>query len=548
MDENYLDSLLKGVSTDDQKKNNFDKNVDQDATVDIDFSDLDDISLDELDSLDDISLEEMDFDDIDFDDLDVTNLNAKEDNSTKEYIPEEEEFDADDILEGIGELDGLEDFSEEVGEDHQLEELESLMNDTSEESSQTMSIGETTLSPEDIDGLFAELDAEDKDEPLDTLGDVFAQADNEHSQDMNAGDVDMSDLFSGNFLGDDSIGASGSSDIENMDLDDLFSALGIDETEGVVADNYVAGEADLDQLLQDTMMSSFGDGELADIADIGEKQDSKKVKSKAKKPTSGSKEKKSVSEILFGAPDEDDEEEERLYQIKKAEKEAKKAKNKEDKEAKKLAKQEKLALKQETNAKKESAKAEKKRAKEAELLAEYEAEKGAKKVPTPVVVLVFLAFAGLAVIVVLGAKNFNYSQVIKKATDYFERQRYRLAYDEVAGVDVKEEDEELRDRIYTVMYVERLYESYENNMTLNRPDKALDSLLRGLEKYDEHYNEAVVLGIAKDIKSVKEKIINALWNTYGLTEAAAYELMELDGVEYSDALEEKCAGMMPTGE
>ena len=64
MDENYLDNLLKGVSTDNQKKNSFDKNVEKDSTVDIDFSDLDDISLDELDSLDDISLEELDFDDL----------------------------------------------------------------------------------------------------------------------------------------------------------------------------------------------------------------------------------------------------------------------------------------------------------------------------------------------------------------------------------------------------------------------------------------------------------------------------------------------------
>lgn len=62
--------------------------------------------------------------------------------------------------------------------------------------------------------------------------------------------------------------------------------------------------------------------------------------------------------------------------------------------------------------------------------------------------------------------------MIKKAANYFERQRYRLAYDEVSGVEVKEKDQDLKDRIYTVMYVERLYESYENNMKLGRADKA----------------------------------------------------------------------------
>lgn len=494
MDENYLDDLLKGVSTDNQKKNNFDKTVDKDSGVDIDFSDLDDISLDELDNFDNLELEDLDFDDIDFDDLDVTNLETSSNSSTSEYIPEEEEFDADDMLE-----ESFEDDSD-INTDINTED--------------------TMLSEADIESLFAELEdnessnQSDISSSLDGFEDVFKEAQDEHTE-----------------------------DIESMDLDDLFSALGIDETEGVGNDSYVSGEAELDQLFQSTMESSFDDDTLADIVDIGEKP--KKSKGKIKGDI---KEKKTMSEILFGAPDEDDAEEERLFELKKIQKEEKKAKKKEEQDAKKALKQEKLALKQQENAKKQSEKADKKRIKDAELLAEFEAEKGTKKVPTAVVIIVFAAFAALAIIVVLGAKNFNYSQVIKKASDYFDRQRYRLAYDEVSGVEIKEEDEELRDRIYTVMYVERLYESYENNMTLGRPDKALDSLLRGLEKYDEHYNEAVTLGIAKDIKSCKEKIVNALWNTYGLTESAAYELMSLTGVEYSEALLNECEGLMPTGE
>ncbi len=543
MDENYLDDLLKGVSTDNQKKNSFDKTVDKDSGVDIDFADLDDISLDELDSLDDLSLDELDFDDlddVDFDDLDVTNLNSKNSKISSEYIPEKEEFNADDMLAGI---DAIEEFdTDDVDEsdmsaDEAISEmdLDSLLEEVSEEpdipTATTSQSDNGFLNPEDIDSLFSQLEGDEKE-----------ASETDNSNDATGFADDFTDMFSQS-------GGDDSNDIENMDLDDLFSALGIDETEGVATDNYVSGESDLDQLLQATMVSSFDDSALSDIEDISEKPSNKKgKKNKSGSKEKGTKEKKSIQEILFGAPDEDDEEEERLFEIKKAEKEAKKAKQKEDSEAKKALKQEKLQQKNEDNAKKQSEKAEKKRLKEAELIAELEAEKGQKTVPTPVVILVFAAFIALGFLVVLGAKGFNYSQVIKKATNYFERQRYRLAYEEVAGVEVKEEDEELRDRIYTVMYVERLYESYENNMTLNRPDKALDSLLRGLGKYDEHYEEAVALGIAKDIKSVKEKIVNALWNTYGLTEAAAYELMKLEGVEYSDALIEASEGLMPTGE
>mgnify|MGYP001036085754 CR=1 FL=1 len=174
----------------------------------------------------------------------------------------------------------------------------------------------------------------------------------------------------------------------------------------------------------------------------------------------------------------------------------------------------------------------------AEFKAELEAEKDQKKVSTPTVIVVFVLFFALAAGVVLGTNQFNYSQVIKKAANYFERHRYRLAYDEVSGVEVKEKDQDLKDRIYTVMYVERLYESYENNMKLGRADKALDALLRGIQKYDEHYDEAVELDIVKDIDSCRDKIINALWNTYGITEETAYQILAMEGQEYTKTLSE----------
>ena len=97
------------------------------------------------------------------------------------------------------------------------------------------------------------------------------------------------------------------------------------------------------------------------------------------------------------------------------------------------------------------------------------------------------------------------------------------------------------------MYVERLYESYENNMSLGRPDMALDALLRGLEKYDVHYQEAVELDIVEDIDSCRAKIVDALTTVFGISEAEAYDIMELDGQAYSEKLLEYSDGIK-TGE
>ena len=502
MDENNLDSLLDELSSMDDELN---QNIDEDSGVSLASGDMDDISLEELDNLDSIDLGDMDFDDIDFDDVDITNLDASANPVVQKKKPEEDDVNLDALIEKANE--------EQVKEKPQTEA---------------------------------------KTESDDSLDDVFGEADHQMEEDTALPEGVFDDAL---FHQVTEPGASESSEPDDFDVSNLMSDYPDMKNQTLKNEEnhkspYTAGEDSLDALLQSSMAESLMSGDLADIEDISQKPETpvkkqKRRKTKKTNTTSDSvpeKEhtKKTISEILFGAPDEDDIEEEALFKEKKAkkaeEKQKKKAETEAKKEARNAAKQEMLAAKQDSDKKKKEARADKKRQRDEMYAAEAEAEKGEKKVSTPVVIVVFVLFFALAGLVVLGTNNFSYSQVIKKATNYFERQRYRLAYDEVSGVEVKEKDQNLKDRIYTVMYVERLYESYENNRTLGRMDKALDALLRGLEKYDEHYAEAVELDIVKDIDSCREKILNALWNTYGITEDTAYQILAMDGQAYSKTL------------
>ena len=505
MDENNLDSLLDELSSMDDDELN--QNIDEDSGVSLASGDMDDISLEELDNLDSVDLGDMDFDDIDFDDVDITNLDASANPVIQKKQLEDDDVNLDALIEKASE--------EQVKEKPQTEvktESDDSLDDVFGEADHQME--EDTALPEGVfdDALFHQVTESQNPDPKSAKPD----------------EPDMSDLM------------SDYPDMKNQTLKD----------EENQKSPYTAGEDSLDALLQSSMEESLMSGDLADIEDISQKPETpvkkqKRRKTKKANTTSDSvpeKEhtKKTISEILFGAPDEDDIEEEALFKEKKAkkaeEKQKKKAETEAKKEARNAAKQEMLAAKQDSDKKKKEARADKKRQRDEMYAAEAEAEKGEKKVSTPVVIVVFVLFFALAGLVVLGTNNFSYSQVIKKATNYFERQRYRLAYDEVSGVEVKEKDQNLKDRIYTVMYVERLYESYENNRTLGRMDKALDALLRGLEKYDEHYAEAVELDIVKDIDSCREKILNALWNTYGITEDTAYQILAMDGQAYSKTL------------
>lgn len=552
MDENYLDTLLGEVSGNGQSNNSFDDSVELDAGIDIDLNDIGDISLSEMDDLGelgDLDLDSLDLDDIDFDDLDMMNLDSEK--AKKDILSNDDDFDFDSLLEDTA--DDNADFSND-GADF-FDDMEEMP-----ENVDTMSNAQTDMfanQPQEEVSVDDFIDSIGLDDGNISTDDVFNEAEAQYMQDENDDQMmNPEDLFG------DAAAASSGEDDANMDLDALFSALGIEDEEDGSGDedNYTSGQDNLDDLFASAAMSADLDMEgLEDIEDIseaenvkaaGKKKKTKNKKAKGEKSEKGAKPakgekaskegKKSISEVLFGEPDEDDLEEEQLLEAKKAEKEEKKAKKQQEKEEKSKQKEALQASKQKVANDKQKAKNEKKAAKEAELQAELEEEQNAKKVPTVIVIIVFAIFAALAGTVVVGTKTFDYTIVIKKATDYFERQRYRLAYDEIAGVDVKKKDEDLKNRIYTVMYVERLYESYENNVKLERYDRALDALLRGIEKYDEHYDEAVELGIVADIDSCKAKIVVALQDRYGLSEEAAYEIIALEGQEYSQRLVKVC--------
>ena len=86
------------------------------------------------------------------------------------------------------------------------------------------------------------------------------------------------------------------------------------------------------------------------------------------------------------------------------------------------------------------------------------------------------------------------------------------------------------------MYVERLYESYNNNIELGRPERALDALLRGVDKYYEHYEEAGQLGITADLDYSFAQIQAALMENYGITVEQALEINKVENDKYVELI------------
>jgi len=229
-------------------------------------------------------------------------------------------------------------------------------------------------------------------------------------------------------------------------------------------------------------------------------------------------------------------EEEEEQAVLKAEEEAK---AKEEKEAKKAAAAEAKAAKKAAKAAKKAEKEEQKAAKKAEKQAKKEAEKEEEeqevvgKLNKAGVIIVVAGSALLLAGVILGTNIFGYSASKSEAERYFTLQKYSDAYNEARGTKMKEKDPELYDKIITVMKVQQSLDSYSSYAVMKYYPDALDSLLRGLQKYDENIDMALDLEIEGDMKVCKNRILGILKDEFSLSEQEAYDILSLDDEAYT---------------
>lgn len=516
MDENYLDQLLKNVEEDDvvtgsgrtgiTEPEKSDMGLDMEKNLETDSSNIQGVAwsdaeipteeiseLDELDKLADMDMNDMDFADIDFDDIDVTKMDYDE---LKSPLNTEDINDLqidEKYLDEPADNDFEQEFLEKKQDENAVDPQSEIPDDTDIDAMFKEVFGDEgpdLQSPESVEMQHIE-EPEVMDEqevPLET-----EEAVSETEQKLPAEDT-----------GDASSGA---------DMDDLFAMLGLDANTEMTAT-----VPDKDEIPDFEIPP-----EMEDLKDLGEIEPEKK--------------KKSFMDVLFGEDDSDEPTPEELEE-KRQKKEEAKLKRKEKNKEKKAAQNEKKQKDQKEKQAKLASKKAARKAEEAKLLA---AEGPEKKLNKPLCVIVILFFLCVGGAVILGTNVFDYTLVITKATTYFERQKYGMAYREILGVNVKEQDKDLESRIYTVMYVERQYEAYENYRVMDKPDKALDSLLQGLAKYDDYYQEAQTLNILDDYNYAKNQIVTALNEAYGMTEVDALELLQLPDQEYTEQIKLRSA-------
>lgn len=316
---------------------------------------------------------------------------------------------------------------------------------------------------------------------------------------------------------------------EEDNIMNLLESVGTEEIpmDHLVVDESVeAGVAGLEDVL-----AKFEGQEAASATEVVEKESFiQRIKGKFNKPL--------TEEELRQR--EQEEEEERIWEEqKKAEAEAKKAEANEKKQAKK---EEAEKKKQEKVQKKEALKSVKLEKKEAKRQAK-EAKKGpvpkSQIVPKkPIFVGVILA-AAFSVLFVTFTNYTFYSASIDDSKELFIHQKYKEAYEELLGLEIKQKDETFYSQVRTVRMVDKNLDAYNSFVKARDYEKALEALIKGVGKYHELEAQAKELSLEKEMYGIYEEIIKELTVRFGMTTQEAKDLYtSKDKTQYQTNIEQ----------
>lgn len=154
-------------------------------------------------------------------------------------------------------------------------------------------------------------------------------------------------------------------------------------------------------------------------------------------------------------------------------------------------------------------------------------------IPVPVYILAVTIAAGVGLISTFGSSIFNYNSKMDDAVRAFVNRDYDKAYELISGLEIKNKDNDFYNQVVTVMYVQKQYNSYNHYRFTGEYRKALNALIKGIERYDKYHQDAIDLGITSDMDYIYNNITQALKYDYGLSVKEAKEIADIpDSVEY----------------
>lgn len=148
----------------------------------------------------------------------------------------------------------------------------------------------------------------------------------------------------------------------------------------------------------------------------------------------------------------------------------------------------------------------------------------------PTILIVIMAFS-IFLLIFLGQKLVGYSNSLTEAQTNYKNENYTEAYAAIAGMSMKAKDQKFYDQCLVMAMVQEEYNAYVSLMDAGENDMALDSLVRGVGRYDKYYDKADEYGILPEYNKLEAQIEQTLSDQFGVSKDQAMELYGMNGRE-----------------
>ena len=480
--------------------------------------------------------------------------------------PEEQEavFDFDDIFGALAEVEttSAESVSEEVNEDETAEEVPE---EVTEES--------VTEDADFLEDLFAQMESEMENVSLEEESAFDESAFDEAAVEEESAFEDIAALFenkeedAGEGFAAEELFATESPE-DNQDftdfhrsLDSIIGELEQDSNDSKDNEIDIFSQIDNTELSEEEMSQEIDDMSLLEAVgmlldeeekanvkqdfdglfdfdtEIEEKPEEEPVQKEVKEPKPKKEFFKKFKNFLVeqGEDTEEDIAAEEAAALAKEEKAKQAEEDKEKKAEEKAAKKEQAEQAKAAKKAEREGKALERQMKKEQKKAEEEASGEPKYNVTIIKLSLLFTIVAAFGILLWAISSFNYRRISKKeAMIYFTADQYELAYEKIAGLEPRKSEQIFFEQVRTVMYVQKQYDSYLSYYNIGMKEEALDSLLKGIDKYDKYYEMADDLGILDDMDKVLGKIYTALEESYNLLPEKAGEIANIeDSADYS---------------
>lgn len=125
----------------------------------------------------------------------------------------------------------------------------------------------------------------------------------------------------------------------------------------------------------------------------------------------------------------------------------------------------------------------------------------------------------------------------RKAREAFYQSDYMKSYELMYGKKLDESDDIIYNKAKTILEIKRKLDSYHNYLGMGKEVQALDALMSGVEHYPEILAKAEEYRVTQEVNAIYESILNILNDKYSLGEAVAQTIVAYDDVTYTKRLE-----------